>query len=88
MSFKRNNIQEFIEDKCGCSDLTKWGSYQQNLIQLNLTSEDITLVNGYRTLDAISYWLKALCSYSQGLHGMYKGFSACMGMKTKRAQIM
>jgi hypothetical protein len=76
MSFKRNNIQEFIEDKCGCSDLTKWGSYQQNLIQLNLTSEDITLVNGYRTLDAISYWLKALCSYSQGLHGMYKGFSA------------
>ena len=76
MSFKRNNIQEFIEAKCGCSDLTKWGSYQQNLTQLNLTSEDITLINGFRTVDAISYWLKALYSYAQGLHGIYKEFSA------------
>lgn len=76
MSFKRNNVQEFIEAKCGCSDLTKWGSYQQNLIQLNLDSGDITLVDSLRKLDAISYWLKALYSYSQGLHGMYKGFSA------------
>lgn len=76
MNFKRNNVQEFIEAKCGCSDLTKWGSYQQNLMQLILTSGDISLVNNLRQLDAISYWLKALYSYSQGLHGLYKGFSA------------
>lgn len=76
MSFKRNNVQEFIEAKCGCSDLTKWGSYQQNLIKLNLTNEDITVLNDLRKLDAISYWLKALYSYSQGVYGIYKGFSA------------
>lgn len=76
MSFKRNNVQEFIEAKCGCSDLTKWGSYQHNLIQLNLTGQDIALVNNLRRLDAISYWIKALCSYSQGLHGTHRGFSA------------
>ena len=76
MSFKRNNVQEFIEAKCGCSDLTKWGSYQHNLAQLNLTSQDIALLNNLRKLDAISYWLKGLYSYSQGLHGIHRGFSA------------
>lgn len=55
MSFKRNNVQEFIENKCGCSDLTKWPSYQQNLIQLNLDSQEIPLIKDLSKLDAVSY---------------------------------
>lgn len=76
MSFKRNNVQEYIEAKCGCSDLAKWGSYQQNLASLNLANQDIAIIYSLSKSDAVSYWIKALYSYSQGLYGIYKRFSA------------
>lgn len=76
MSFKRNDIQEYIETKCGCTDILKWGSYKQSLCKLTLSSEDIANLQEKCITDAISYWLKALYSFTQALEGIKSGNSA------------
>lgn len=76
MSFKRNDIQEYIESKCGCTDITKWRSYKQKLRDLNLTQNDVTYIQSQIKNDAVSYWLKAIHSFTQALEGIYAGNSA------------
>lgn len=76
MSFKRNDIQEYIESKCGCTDITKWRSYKQKLRNLNLTQNDVTYIQSQIKNDAVSYWLKAIHSFTQALEGIYAGNSA------------
>ena len=76
MSFKRNDIQEYIESKCGCTDITKWRSYKQKLRNLNLTQNDVTYIQSQIKNDAVSYWLKAIHSFTQALEGIYDGNSA------------
>lgn len=76
MSFKRNDIQEYVESKCGCTDITKWPSYKQKLRELHLSANDVALIKSQIKNDAISYWLKAIHSFTQALEGIYSGNSA------------
>ena len=76
MSFKRNDIQEYIESKCGCTDNTKWPSYKQKLRELHLSANDVESIKSQIKNDAISYWLKAIHSFTQALEGIYSGNSA------------
>ncbi len=76
MNFKRNDVQEYIESKCGCTDITKWKSYKQKLRELNLSSNEIAFIQQLIHNDAISYWLKALHSFTQALEGICSGNSA------------
>ena len=76
MSFKRNDVQEYIENKCGCTDISKWNSYRQKLTELNLTISDISLLKQKSIVDSTSYWLKALHSFTQAIKGISMGYSA------------
>lgn len=76
MSFKRNDIQEYIESKCGCTDITKWSSYKQKLRELNLSANDVLSIQPQIKNDAVSYWLKAIHSFTQALEGISIGNSA------------
>ena len=76
MSFKRNDVQEYIESKCGCTDITKWDSYKQKLRELNLSASDVVLIQSQIEIDAVSYWLKAIHSFTQALEGISVGHSA------------
>lgn len=76
MSFKRNDIQEYIESKCGCTDITKWSSYKQKLRELNLSANEVLSIQPQIKNDAVSYWLKAIHSFTQALEGISIGNSA------------
>ncbi|MCF2582638.1 hypothetical protein [Bacteroides caecigallinarum] len=76
MNFKRNDVQEYIEFKCGCADITKWDSYKQKLRELNLSVNDIADIRPKIEYDAVSYWLKAIHSFTQALEGISAGYSA------------
>lgn len=76
MSFKRNDVQEYIELKCGCTDITKWDSYKQKLRELNLSANDLSIISTKIENDAVSYWLKAIHSFTQALEGISIGYSA------------
>lgn len=76
MNFKRNDVQEYIELKCGCTDITKWDSYKQKLRELNLSVNDVADIRPKVENDAVSYWLKAIHSFTQALEGISAGYSA------------
>lgn len=76
MNFKRNDVQEYIEFKCGCTDITKWDSYRHKLRELNLSVNDIANIRPKIENDAVSYWLKAIHSFTQALEAISAGYSA------------
>lgn len=68
MSFKRNDVQEFIETEVGCFDIEQWASYKSALEQWEITSSNIVKVKECAKSDINSYFFKAFQSFAQALH--------------------
>ncbi len=62
MSFKRNECQEYIEQAQKCFDRTQWTSYK-NKFEKWVISDSVEL-NRCAQSDALSYFIKALMSFS------------------------
>lgn len=67
MSFKRNEVQEFIETALTCFDVEKWGSYKGKLEQWRVKLSDVNKLKQCIKSDINSYFIKALQSFSQAL---------------------
>lgn len=70
MSFKRNDIQEFIEYDIGCMDLSKWRNYCTNLEKWEITSSNIARLINCKNSDIQSYYIKAVQTFSQALNNI------------------
>lgn len=70
MSFKRHDVQEFIEYDLGCLDVNNWKSYQPSLVSFTVdTSKKANLENCIES-DAISYFYKSMYSFVQALNNI------------------
>lgn len=68
MSFKRNDVQEFIEAELGCFDITHWASYKSALEQWEITASNIGKIQTCINSDVQSYFFKAFQSFVQAIH--------------------
>ena len=76
MNSSRNCVQLYIENKLGCTDLSKWSSYKSKLEQLTLNEEDELQLNKLVVSDATSYYIKAVISFSEAISGLKKNRSS------------
>lgn len=67
MSFKRNEIQELVEYKIGCSDKEKWPSYRPKLVKWVISSDNLLELETCRDSDIISYFFKATQTFIQAI---------------------
>lgn len=67
MSFKRNDIQEFVEYDNGCLDKEKWPSYKANLIAWPISENNFSKLQRCKESDIISYFFKAAQTFIQAI---------------------
>ncbi|MBX2974742.1 MAG: hypothetical protein KF721_01320 [Ignavibacteriaceae bacterium] len=63
ISFKRNEIQIYIENAQNCFDVEKWSSYRQVFANWKIQEKDIIPLENCRDSDITSYFFKALESF-------------------------
>lgn len=68
MSFKRNDVQEYIEAALHCSNIEQWPSYKSTLEQWEIDASNIVDIQRCAKSDICSYFLKAYQSFVQALH--------------------
>jgi hypothetical protein len=68
ISFKRNDVQEFIESELGCSNIQQWSSYKSALETWEITDLNLAQLKLCVKSDINSYFFKALQSFIQALH--------------------
>lgn len=68
MSFKRNDVQEFIETELRCFDIEQWGTFKPSLLQWEIDSTNIANIQRCVKSDINSYFFKAFQSFVQALH--------------------
>lgn len=67
MSFRRHEVQEYIEFSLGCQELSQWTSYKQKLEEFIIGNiEHAKLTNSIQG-DSISYFHKSVYSFVQAL---------------------
>lgn len=67
MSFKRHDVQEFIEFDLGCTDLENWKNYATSLKDFTVDSTNKNKLQNCIESDAISFFYKACYSFVQAL---------------------
>jgi hypothetical protein len=67
MSFKRNDIQEFVEYDNGCLEKEKWPSYKAKLNTWSVSEDNISKLQNCRESDIISYFFKAAQTFIQAI---------------------
>lgn len=72
MSFSRNCVQAYIENRLGCNDLHKWSSYKSKLEKHILDTDDENKLTEHCFSDALSYYVKAVISFCEALYGLKK----------------
>ncbi|WP_346857193.1 hypothetical protein [uncultured Draconibacterium sp.] len=72
MSFKRNDLQEYIEYEQGCFDLNQWKTYKPSLINWQISQSNISNIQRCVDSDIQSYYFKALQSIGQALDEIRK----------------
>ena len=68
MSFKRNDVQEYIEAALHCSNIEQWASYKSTLEQWEVNASNIVAIKQCVKSDICSYFFKAFQSFVQALH--------------------
>jgi hypothetical protein len=68
MSFKRNDVQEFIEGELRCFDVENWPSYKSALERWEITASNMRQIQVCVKSDIQSYFFKAFQSFVQALH--------------------
>ena len=67
MSFKRNDIQEYVEFEFGCLDKEKWPSYKAKLVEWTISSDNLPKLERCKKSDIISYFFKATQTFIQAI---------------------
>lgn len=67
MSFKRHDVQEYIEYSLGCLDLSKWTNYLTSLSALTIDANIKSKLDNCIESDAYSYFYKSIYSFAQAL---------------------
>ena len=68
MSFKRNDVQEYIETTLHCYNIEQWTSYKSILEQWEIDASNIVDIQRCAKSDIWSYFLKAFQSFVQAVH--------------------
>jgi hypothetical protein len=72
ISFKRNDVQVYVENAQNCFELEKWGSYKNVFINWEIGENDIIPLVNCVNSDATSYFFKAFESFIQALIDIHK----------------
>jgi hypothetical protein len=72
--FKRNDVQDFIESELNCKELSKWKSYSSQLDKWEINNSNIAELRLCIKSDSVSYYMKALQSFTQSLFGLHHNF--------------
>lgn len=72
MSFKRNDIQEYVEFEIGCLAKEKWPSYRATLINWTISSKSVSKLERCKESDIISYFFKAAQTFIQAIDEIKK----------------
>lgn len=72
MSFKRHDVQEFIEYDLGCFNLTNWKNYQPSLLSFTVDTNKKNQLSNCIESDAISYFYKSIYSFIQALNNIHQ----------------
>lgn len=68
MSFKRHDVQEFIEYELGCFDLNQWPTYKSNLELWEVTGNNLQPLGRCMKSDLNSYYFKSVQTFLQAIH--------------------
>jgi hypothetical protein len=71
-SFKRNDVQVYIENAQNCFDLENWGSYKNIFTNWEISENDIIPLANCVNSDATSYFFKAFESFIQALIDIHR----------------
>jgi len=71
MSFKRNDVQTYIENKQGCFDIESWSSYKAKFVDWTIESSDISPLTNCINSDLSSYFFKAFESFSLAIDDLH-----------------
>jgi len=72
-SFKRNDVQVYIENAQNCYDIEKWKECKPKLILWEVKASDMTPLSNCIESDLTSYFFKALESFTQALADIKRG---------------
>nr|WP_315233215.1 hypothetical protein [uncultured Flavobacterium sp.] len=72
MSFKRHDVQEFIEYDLGCLDLNNWKHYKSGLQVFTVNNTKRIRLENCIESDTLSYFYKSIYSFVQALNNIDK----------------
>lgn len=72
MSFKRHDVQEFIEYDLGCVDLNNWKQYKSGLQVFTVDNTKRVKLENCIESDTLSYFYKSIYSFVQALNNIDK----------------
>ena len=72
MSFKRNDVQEFIEYELKCFNLNNWLSYKTKLLAWEVSRSNENQLERCIKSDLHAYFFKALQTFIQSLHDFFQ----------------
>lgn len=71
-SFKRNDVQVYIETAQKCFEIEKWSSYKHLFINWEISKSDLAPLNNCLESDLTSYFFKAFETFSQAIIDIHK----------------
>lgn len=71
-SFKRHDVQEFIEYNLGCTDIENWKNYVPSLKKFIVDAYRQQSLTNCIESDASSYFYKSIYSFVQALSNLYR----------------
>lgn len=73
ISFKRNDVQLYIENAQKCYDVEKWGSYKHIFLKWKIEDKDVNPLKNCRESDITSYFFKAFESFLCAIEDLHYG---------------
>ena len=73
ISFKRNDVQLYIEYAQNCYDVEQWGSYKKKFLEWKIEDKDVIPLNSCRESDITTYFFKALESFLLAVEDLHCG---------------
>ncbi len=73
-SFKRHDVQEYIEYQLNCFDINNWTSYKQSLINFQIDSTQELEISNCIGSDIQSYYFKSVFTFIQALNNIKRNY--------------